>query len=172
MRNLSISDYLEKYSVFYLSRYSVTEKKFVLVLQKKIMRDYLSKKISKSEKDEAIKKIDLYVKKYSKMNLINEQVIIKNRIENLMKKGNSLKKIFLKLKSDKFNDALICSEIKVIKNKNIDQTLIQIFSKKKKLGCYDINWDQYNKKIYYKTLNKLLNNGFSIETCRSFLKNC
>ena len=109
MRNLNISDYLEKYSVFYLSKYSVTEKKFVLVLQKKIMRDYLSKKLSKIEKEEALKKVDLYVKKYSKMNLINEKVIIKNRIENLMKKGISLKKILLKIKSDKFNDALIYS---------------------------------------------------------------
>ena len=63
MRNLNISDYLEKYSVFYLSKYSVTEKKFVLVLQKKIMRDYLSKKLSKIEKEEALKKVDLYVKK-------------------------------------------------------------------------------------------------------------
>jgi len=172
MRNLNISDYLEKYSVFYLSKYSVTEKKFVLVLQKKIIKDYLLKKLSKTEKEEAIKKIDLYVKKYSKMNLINEKVIIKNRIENLMKKGNSLKKILLKLKSDKFNDALIFSEINVIKNMDVDQKSIQIFSKKKKLGCYDINWDQFDQKMYNKTLNKLLSNGFNIETCRNFLKNC
>ena len=172
MRNLNISDYLEKYSVFYLSKYSVTEKKFVLVLQKKIIKDYLLKKLSKTEKEEAIKKIDLYVKKYSKMNLINEKVIIKNRIENLMKKGISLKRILLKLKSDKFNEALIYSEMNVIKNKDIDKKSIQIFSKKKKLGCYDIHWDQYNEKIYNKTLNKLLSNGFNIETCRSFLKNC
>ena len=172
MRNLNISDYLEKYSVFYLSKYSVTEKKFVLVLQKKIIKDYLLKKLSKTEKEEAIKKIDLYVKKYSKMNLINEKVIIKNRIENLMKKGNSLKKILLKLKSDKFNDALIFSEINVIKNMDVDQKSIQIFCKKKKLGCYDINWDQFDQKMYNKTLNKLLSNGFNIETCRNFLKNC
>ena len=131
MRNLNISDYLEKYSVFYLSKYSVTEKKFVLVLQKKIMKDYLSKKLSKIEKEEAMKNVDLYVKKYSKMNLINEKVIIKNRIENLMKKGISLKKILLKLKSDKFNDALIYSEMNVIKNKDVDKKSIQIFSKKK-----------------------------------------
>ena len=52
-------------------------------------------------------------------------------VGNLMKKGISLKKILLKLKSDKFNDALIYSEINVIKNKDIDKKSIQIFSKKK-----------------------------------------
>ena len=88
-----------------------------------------------------------------------------------MRKGSSVKKIFLTLKSDKFNDNLINAEIEQIrKEENIEYKLIDVFSRKKKLARYDINWDQTNRKIYIKTLNKLLSNGFNINTCTNFLK--
>ena len=44
-----ISDYLKKYSTYYLSRYNVTKRKFEDILKKKITKDYLEKKISESD---------------------------------------------------------------------------------------------------------------------------
>lgn len=171
MGNINISIYLEKYSIFYLSKYSVTERKFEEVLKKKITKDFLSKKLTKDERDHAFEKVSFFVSRFSDMKLINEKIIIKNRIANLMRKGLSIKKIIFTLKSDKFAEKLIKSEMKeVIKDENINLKLINTFSQKKKLGFYDSNWNYQNKKIYNRTLNKLLNNGFDIVTCKLFLE--
>ena len=171
MGNINISIYLEKYSIFYLSKYSVTAGKFAEVLKKKITKDFLSKKLTKDERDFALEKVSFFVSKFSDIKLINEDIIIKNRIANLIRKGLSIKKIFFTLKSDRFEEKLIKSEMKeIIKEENIDLKLINTFSKKKKLGCYDNNWNYKNKKVYKRTLNKLLNNGFDIETCKFFLE--
>ena len=133
MSNINISIYLEKYSIFYLSKYSVTGGKFAEVLKKKITKDFLSKKLTKDERDFALEKVSFFVSKFSDIKLINEDIIIKNRIANLIRKGLSIKKIFFTLKSDRFEEKLIKSEMKeIIKEENIDLKLINTFSKKKK----------------------------------------
>lgn len=171
MSYINISIYLEKYSIFYLSKYSVTERKFAEVLKKKITKDFLSKKLTRDERDHALDKVSFFVSRFSNMKLINENIIIKNRIANLIRKGFSIKKIFFTLKSDRFGDKLIKSEMdEILKEENIDLKLIHTFSQKKRLGCYDKNWNYKNKTIYKRSLNKLLNNGFGIETCKLFLE--
>ena len=52
-----ISDYLKKYSTYYLSRYNVTKRKFEDILKKKITKDYLEKKISESDHHKFIQEI-------------------------------------------------------------------------------------------------------------------
>ena len=41
-----ISDYLKTYSNYYLSRYTVTKKKFEEILKKKINKDFFQNKIT------------------------------------------------------------------------------------------------------------------------------
>ena len=52
-----ISDYLKKYSNYYLSRYNVTKRKFEDILKKKITKDYLEKKISELDHQRFIQEI-------------------------------------------------------------------------------------------------------------------
>ena len=47
-----ISEYLKKYSYYYLSRYSVTKKKFENIFKKKISKDFFQKKITREKKTE------------------------------------------------------------------------------------------------------------------------
>ena len=73
-----ISEYLKKYSSYYLSRYSVTKKKFENILKRKISKDYFQKKISNLQKEEYIKQIPNILNYYSEQGCFNEKNLILN----------------------------------------------------------------------------------------------
>ena len=52
-----ISDYLKKYSYYYLSKYSVTKKKFENILKRKISKDFFQKKISNEKKTQYLTEV-------------------------------------------------------------------------------------------------------------------
>lgn len=166
-----LSTYIEKYSVFYLSKYSVTLNKFKMILQRKIKRDLVKKKISEKQYEESNELVELILKKFIKLNIINDKKNIKARIQSLVAKGNSLKKIILYLTKDQYEKDLIYSEINNLKNNlDFEIQLIETYCKKKKLGIFDTSYDQNNIMIHNKTLNKLLRQGFNLDNCLKFLK--
>ena len=166
-----LSTYIEKYSVFYLSKYSVTLNKFKMILQRKIKRDLVKKKISEKQYEESNELVELILKKFIKLNIINDKKNIKARIQSLVAKGNSLKKITLYLTKDQYEKDLIYSEINNLKNNlDFEIQLIETYCKKKKLGIFDTSYDQNNIMIHNKTLNKLLRQGFNLDNCLKFLK--
>ena len=88
MENIpSLYNYLEKYSIFYLSKYIVTKKKFENILNRKIHRDLLNKKLNYSHTTESKKIIDKLVKKFIDLDIINEERQIAIRIEYIILKG-------------------------------------------------------------------------------------
>ena len=162
---------LEKYSLFYLSKYSVTKKKFRIVLNKKITKDYNNKKISLQEKEKLLSLLDTVSNKFEKLNLINENIMIKNRIETFIVKGYSIKKIYCKLKNDQFEEKLINDEIQRLNNiDNIELNLLENFCKKKKIQNLREILDNDDKKSFYKILNKLIAEGFRKDACLKFFK--
>ncbi len=166
-----LSTYIEKYSVFYLSKYSVTLNKFKMILQRKIKRDLVKKKISEKQYEESNELVELILKKFIKLNIINDKKNIKARIQSLVAKGNSLKKIILYLTKDQYEKDLIYSEINNLKNNlDFEIQLIETYCKKKRLVMYDVNFDRNDVNMYNKTLNKLLRQGFNLENCLSFMK--
>ena len=86
------SNYIKKYADFYLSKYSVTKKKFEDILKKKLSKDLFQKKISKEECDMYLKNLNLEIDYYEKLGLFNEKILIKNKLESYIKKGYSTKK--------------------------------------------------------------------------------
>ena len=54
-----ISKYFQNYCHYYLSRYSVTKKKFENILKRKISKDFFQKKISNDEKIFTKKKLKM-----------------------------------------------------------------------------------------------------------------
>lgn len=171
-KNSSIKLYLEKYSEFYLSKYLVSKKKFEIVLQRKIKRDFFQKKLCQSDYIIANEMINLLTKKYKSMGFFDEKQMIKNRIESLVKKGSSYKKIFFKLKNDKFEEDLIFEFLNKIWNNTvcINEVLIN-FCKKKKIFIYDKSWDMNDNNYFKKNFAKMIREGFSSEECLNFLKN-
>ena len=116
MKNIqSLISSLEKYSIFYLSKYTVTKNKFKNILIRKIWKDFSNKKMNYDEKIELTKNVDFLIKKFIKMKVINEEDQISYRINNLINKGTSLKKIYLILKKDQFESLLIDQEISKLK---------------------------------------------------------
>ncbi len=87
-----ISEYLKKYSYYYLTRYSVTKKKFEDILKRKISKDYFQKKISVEEKNKYVSEIPLTIEYHFKNGCFNEKNLIELKINSLIEKGYSLKK--------------------------------------------------------------------------------
>tara|TARA_B100001057_G_C22185719_1_gene695002 strand:- start:5 stop:553 length:549 start_codon:yes stop_codon:yes gene_type:complete len=171
MENIpSLYNYLEKYSIFYLSKYIVTKRKFEDILNRKIQRDLFKKKLNYSHTVESRKVIDKLVKKFIDLNIINEERQITLRIESLILKGFSIKKIFYTLLNDLFSKELINKEIEKIKEKkNFEFVLIHNFCVKKKIMSNNNTFQFNNKDEYNKVLRKLIREGFDVNLCRKFI---
>ena len=159
-----ISDYLKKYSTYYLSRYNVTKRKFEDILKKKITKDYLEKKISESAHHQLIKEISDALKYFEEIGFFNEERMLEISFDNFVKKGYSKKKIKYKFLSVKFNrDKVNLFLKKKFKDGTLNQTLLinylnksNIVEKQKKLNISD-------KQLFDKILSKLSQQGFEYE---------
>ena len=171
MENIpSLYNYLEKYSIFYLSKYIVTKKKFEDILNRKIQRDLLKKKLNYRHIRESKKVVDKLVKKFNDLDIINEQRQITVRIDSLISKGFSIKKIFYTLFKDLFSKDLIEKEIERLKEKDdFEFILIHNFCVKKKLLSNNNTFQFRDKNEYNKVLRKLIREGFNINLCKKFV---
>ncbi len=159
-----ISDYLKKYSTYYLSRYNVTKRKFEDILKKKITKDYLEKKISESDHRTLIHEISDALKYFEEIGFFNEERMLEISFDNFVKKGYSKKKIKYKFLSVKFNrDKVNLFLKKKFKDGTLNQTLLinylnksKIVEKQKKLNISD-------KQLFDKILSKLSQQGFEYE---------
>ena len=159
-----ISDYLKKYSTYYLSRYNVTKRKFEDILKKKITKDYLEKKISESAHHQLIQEISDALKYFEEIGFFNEERMLEILFDNFIKKGYSKKKIKYKLLSAKFNrDKANLFLKKKFNDETLNQTLLinylnksNIIEKQKKLNISD-------KQLFDKILSKLSQQGFEYE---------
>ena len=166
----SISKYLEKYSIFYLFKYSVTKKKFKKILERKITKDIKAKKILTNQIDECNKQIALLIDKFVNIKIIDEERQIKFRIDYLISKGSSLKKIFYILSKDLYEKHLIESELNDLKNiVDFESQLIETYCRKKKLAMFDKKFDKKNTIQVNKIIKKLLVEGFSIDNSKKFI---
>ena len=159
-----ISDYLKKYSTYYLSRYNVTKRKFEDILKKKITKDFLEKKIPESNYNKFIKEVSYALKYFEQIGFFNEERMLEISFENYVKKGYSKKKIHYKLHCAKFDKYKVDL---FLKKKFNDQTLTQtllinylnksnIVEKQKKLNISE-------KQLFDKILSKLSQQGFEYE---------
>ena len=159
-----ISDYLKKYSTYYLSRYNVTKRKFEDILKKKITKDYLEKKISESDYHKLIQEIPDALKYFEEIGFFNEERMLEISFFSFVKKGYSKKKIKYKFLSAKFDrDKANLFLKKKFKDETLKQTLLinylnksNIVEKQKKLNISD-------KQLFDKILSKLSQQGFEYE---------
>ena len=87
-----ISDYLKKYSTYYLSRYNVTKRKFEDILKKKITKDFLEKKIPEANYYNLIKEVSDALKYFEEIGFFNEERMLEISFDNFVQKGYSKKK--------------------------------------------------------------------------------
>ena len=159
-----ISDYLKKYSTYYLSRYNVTKRKFEDILKKKITKDYLEKKISESNYCKLVKEVSDALKYFEEIGFFNEERMLEISFDNFVKKGYSKKKIKYKFLSAKFNrDKANLFLKEKFNDEKLNQTLLMnylnksnIIEKQKKLNISD-------KQLFDKILSKLSQQGFEYE---------
>ena len=159
-----ISDYLKKYSTYYLSRYNVTKRKFEDILKKKITKDYLEKKISESNYYNLIKEVSDTLKYFEEIGFFNEERMLEISFDSFVKKGYSKKKIQYKFhcaKFDRYKTDLFLK--KKINDQSLTQTLLvnylnrsNIVKKQKKLNIS-------HKQLFDKILSKLAQQGFEYE---------
>merc|ERR1711991_143395 len=107
MGSYMISEYLKNYSYYYLTRYSVTKRKFENILKRKISKDYFQKKISTEEKNKYVSEIPKIIDHHKKNGCFNEKNLIDLKINSLIEKGYSLKKIKISLIKLCFNKEIL-----------------------------------------------------------------
>ena len=163
-----INRYFEKYCLYYLSRYSVSKKKFEHILKNKITKDFLKKKISKENCKSYLHEIKNVVEYYTKVGSFNEDRLIEIKLEKMIEKGFSTKKIYYSLIKDFFPKKLIESKMKKIIN--MEEELIQNYLKKLGILKKLENPLEYKKETFDKILKKLIQQGFSIQESLNFLK--
>ena len=163
-------NYIKKYSDFYLSKYSVTKRKFEDILKQKLKKDFFKKKISAEDYETFVKQIDEVIDHYNKIGLFNEELIIKNKIQNYLMKGYSLKKVKSYLVKNKFHEELISKELKSLNSNNsLNESLVKRFIEKKiKLSKYK-NGELTNSQIFDKLIKSLVQNGFDYEFSKNIL---
>ncbi len=165
-----ISEYLKKYSSYYLSRYSVTKKKFENILKRKISKDYFQKKISNLQKEEYIKQIPNVLNYYSEQGCFNEKNLILNKLDNLLRKGHSLKKIEFFLMRDCFDNELLSSTLNNLKKEeNLCNDLMEKFFHRIRINKKSF-LSVINKVDFKKILKKFTNEGFDYNHSVNFLK--
>ena len=166
-----ISDYLKKYSTYYLSRYSVTKKKFENILKKKITKDFFEKKIDNIQHEKFKDEIVTVVKYFEKIGVFNEERLLEISFQNYIKKGYSKIKIKNKIKEDKYNDELIRNFlIDKFRDDELEIKLIKNFLKKNKTVEKQKKLNISEKQLFDKIIYKLINQGFSYETSRKVLE--
>ena len=164
-----VSKYFEKYCSFYLSKYWVNKKKFENILKLKISKDFFQKKISSDEKTKYLKEIFEVIKFYDSRGFFDEEKLIELKIENLINKGYSTKKIKLFLKKNFFDERLIIEKIKNLElESDLEEKLIDKYLSKSGLSKkIKINMD---KSDIEKILKKLLLQGFNYNQIVKYLK--
>jgi len=163
-------NYIKKYSDFYLSKYSVTKRKFEDILKQKLKKDFFKKKIPTEDYENFVNQIDDIIDHYNKIGVFNEELIIKNKIQNYLMKGYSLKKVKSYLVKNKFHEELISKELKSLdSNNSLKESLVKRFIEKKiKLSKYK-NSELTNSQIFDKLIRSLVQNGFDYEFSKNIL---
>ena len=117
-----------------------------------------------------VKQIDGVLDYYNKLGVFNEELIIKNKIQNCLRKGFSLKKVKNYLVKNKFNEKLINTELKSLdSNNSLKESLTNRFIEKKiKLLKYK-NSELTNSQIFDKLIKSLVQNGFDYEYSKNIL---
>ena len=152
-----ISEYLKKYSYYYLTRYSVTKKKFEDILKRKISKDYFQKKITSEEKNQYISEIPFILDHHIKNGCFNEKNLIEFKINSLIKRGYSLKKIKITLIKLSFNREILDSKMShLYSDESLNYDLMENFFNRSKLL---IN-NTLKKNDFKKMLSKFINMGF------------
>ena len=162
-----ISEYLKKYSYYYLTRYSVTKKKFENILKRKISKDYFQKKISSEEKNQYVAEIPFIIEHHTKNGCFNEKNMIELKINSLIAKGYSIKKIKITLLKLSFNKEILDSTMtNLCSNENLNYDLMENFFNRSKIFINNAKKKNDFKKIH----NKFVNMGFEYNKSLDFLK--
>jgi SOS response regulatory protein OraA/RecX len=167
---MRLFNYIKKYSDFYLSKYSVTKRKFEDILKQKLKKDFFKKKISVKDYEMFLEQIKEIVDHYDEIGIFNEELIIKNKIQHYLRKGYSLKKIESYLIKSKFKEELINGEITNLnKDNSLKEALVERFIEKKiKLSRYKDGQLSKNQ-VFDRLIRSLVQNGFDYEYSKNIL---
>ena len=167
---MRLFNYIKKYSDFYLSKYSVTKRKFEDILKQKLKKDFFKKKISEKDYEMFLEQIKEIVDHYDEIGIFNEELIIKNKIQHYLRKGYSLKKIESYLIKSKFREELINIEITNLnKDNSLKEVLVERFIEKKiKLSRYK-NCQLSKNQVFDRLIRSLVQNGFDYEYSKNIL---
>jgi SOS response regulatory protein OraA/RecX len=165
-----ISDYLKKYSNYYLSRYSVTKKKFEDILKNKIEKDFFQKKINNKQYESFKNEVQKVIEYFEDVGVFNEKRLLEITFQSYVNKGYSKKKILHKIENAKFEKDLVNKIIntRMLEN-DLTQILIENYLKKSKIIEKQKKTDMSDKQLFDKIITKLAKQGFDYYDSKKIL---
>ena len=156
---MSNRDYLLKYTVEYLSKYSSSKKNLERIIKLKIKRLSNDKKI----RFKLYQEINHIFNQLEKNNLLSDENYSFTKIQSLANQGKSKNFIKKYLYSKGVNNKIVNEQLKDYEELNYqwEKKSAIIFAKKKKLLTSDEN--------YEKKLAKMARAGFSYDLCKEIL---
>ncbi len=166
-----ISDYFKKYSNYYLSRYTVTKKKFEDILKKKITKDFFEKKISKIEYEKSKSEMIEVIKHFEKIGFFNEKNMLENLFQSCVEKGFSKKKIRYKIFLAQFDNETASTFLtNKFNEENLNELLLRNYLNKSKIIEKQKKLSLTETQLFDKVLSKLIQQGFDYEDSTKILK--
>ena len=158
-------DNLEKSAIKYLEKYSVSEYQLTSNLKRKIIKTSYFYKI---KPDQDFQFIEIILKKFKKIGLIDDKKFSENKVLTYLEKGYSKKKIIFNLKSKGLSDKNIQDGIQHLEKTYVNSELLSalIYAKKKKFFIFDkkTSFEEDKKKLL-----QMSNAGFSYDMAKKII---
>jgi regulatory protein len=158
---------LKNIALYYLERYESSEKNLEQLLLRRAKKSSFYHELDMEEVKGWIREVIDFAKEYS---FVDDERYTKNKVRNLMARGNSVKQIIQKIMQKGVSKDLIEQEIeKISKQKDVDINLIQAikYAKKKKLGVFSTKERTKEKNV--KDFASLARAGFNYDIVKEIM---
>lgn len=166
--------YLQNSGLYYLQRFPSSSANFKSVMMRKVKRSCAYHKDQDSESCEAM--VNQLTKKFEEYGLLDDVSYTKGMITSLRNQGKSERLIFAKLSSkglthNMIRDALLqYDEAHSVSDLNAEQQAALKFAKKRRIGPFRKENENFDEKARNKELGALARAGFRYDVCAFILE--
>ena len=157
---------LRKAGLRYIERYAASTQSLRVVLRRKVSRAGRQDALDPSQIEEWINTI---IDRFTEIGLLNDYLVAQNFCESLIRRGNSISRVRLKLSRKGFENATINQVMEAIEHEieNVDINAALNLARRKRLGPYRVAEDR--KEHRQRDLIIMGRAGFSYSTSQQII---
>ena len=151
---------LKKTGLWYIERYAASTQSLRRVLRRKVAKAGHQDALDASQIDDWINSI---VNRFTEIGLLNDYLVAQNFCESLIRQGNSISRMRLKLSQKGFENTTINQVVETIEheNENVDIKAALNLARRKRLGPYRTGAREVRREHRQQDLKIMGRAGFS-----------